>query len=212
MVGNDVVDLRDREAAAATQSRRFDERVFCVEELATLEDARDRRWKLWAAKEAAFKIAVKQDPATVFSPSRFRVRLEAEAELGVVTWEAGAVPVRIGIEAGAVHAVATTTSNFLVTGLERLDARVRSGPEAKILSEAVRSLAVGRLAVVFGVDEAAIEIRKQGRIPEIFVADVRAPADLSLSHHGGVVGFACEIREARRAEVGVGSLSLEIAR
>ena len=211
MVGNDVVDLRDREAKPGTQSRRFDQRVFCAEERETLEDARDRRWKLWAAKEAAYKVAVKQDPATIFSPSRFRVSLEGEAETGVVTWEAGRVRVRVAVEDGAVHAVATTTSNRLITGLDRLEPRRPSRREAKALSQAVRSLATRRLAVALGVDESAIEIRKQGRIPEIFIGGVRAPADLSLSHHGGVVGFACEILEARRAEVPAGSLAHESA-
>ena len=212
MVGNDVVDLHKREAGPGTQSRRFDERVFCAEERETLEGSRDRRWKLWAAKEAAYKVAVKQDPATVFSPSRFRVSLAGEVETGVVTWDAGMVPVRVVVEGGAVHAVATTTSHRLITGLERLEPWLPSGREAKALSEAVRSLATRQLAVVFGVDEGAIEIRKQGRIPEIFVGGMRAPTDLSLSHHGGVVGFACEILEARRAEVTGESLAHESAR
>ncbi len=121
------------------------------------------------------------------------------------------VPVRVRVEDGAVHAVATTTSNRLITGLHRLELLVPSGQEAKALSEAVRSLAATRLAIALRVDAGAIEIRKQDRLPELFVGGVRAPADLSLSHHGEVVGFACEIFEARRAWVAERSLAHESA-
>lgn len=211
MVGNDVVDLRDADADPSTLSRRFDERVFCAEERETLEGSAERRWKLWAAKEAAYKVAVKRDPATIFSPSRFRVSLEAEAEAGVVTWASGRVLVRVRVEDSAVHAVATTTSNRLITGLHRLELLVPLGREAKALSEAVRSLATTRLAIALHVDAGAIEIRKQDRLPELFVGGVRAPADLSLSHHGEIVGFACEIFEAPRASVAGRSLAQESA-
>ncbi len=199
MVGNDVVDLRSADADPSTLSRRFDERVFCAEERETLGGSAERRWKLWAAKEAAYKVAVKQDPATIFSPSRFCVRLEKEAEAGVVTWASGIVPVRVRVEDGAVHAVAKTTSNRLITGLRRLEMVAPAGQEAEALSKAVRSLATTRLAIALRVDAGAIEIRKQDRLPELFVGGVRAPADLSLSHHGEVVGFVCEVFEARRA-------------
>ncbi len=211
MVGNDVVDLRDPDADPSTLSRRFDERVFCAEEREILEGSPERRFKLWAAKEAAYKVAVKRDPATIFSPSRFRVSLEEEVELGIVTWPSGIVPVRVRVEDGAVHAVATTTSNRLITGLHRLELLAASGQEAKALSEAVRSLATRRLAVALRVDTGAIEIRKRDRLPELFVGGVRAPADLSLSHHGQVVGFACEIFEARRASAAGPSLTHESA-
>ena len=86
---------------------------------------------------------------------------------------------------------------------------VPSGQEAKALSEAVRSLAATRLAIALRVDAGAIEIREQDRLPELFVGGVRAPADLSLSHHGEIVGFACEIFEARRASVAGRSLAQE---
>jgi phosphopantetheinyl transferase len=200
MVGNDVVDLRDPEADPGRLSDRFDERVFCAEERATLTDDSERRWKLWAAKEAAYKVAVKQDPATIFSPSRFRVCLENASEIGFVTWDSGGVPVHVCGGDGVVHAVAATNSNRLITGLRRL-APSSLGSEVQRSSQAVRSLAVEGLVTALGVDPCAIEIRKQGRLPEFFVAGVRAPTDLSLSHHGEIVGFACEI-------LGVGTSSV----
>ena len=77
MVGNDVIDLGDPETRAGSCHARFDARVFDDDERALLLASADptrRRWVLWAAKEAAFKVARKLDGATVFSPRRFVVR------------------------------------------------------------------------------------------------------------------------------------------
>ncbi|MGH7855988.1 MAG: 4'-phosphopantetheinyl transferase family protein, partial [Candidatus Binatia bacterium] len=86
MVGNDVIDLRDPETAPGSQHPRFDARVFAPAERALLgasTDARRLRWILWAAKEAAYKVARKIDARAVFSPRRFVVDLAARH----VLWE-----------------------------------------------------------------------------------------------------------------------------
>ena len=78
MVGNDVVDLRDPESAPETLHPRFDTRVFSEAERAAIAaspDAARLRWKLWAAKEAAYKLARKISPTTIFAPARFEVAL-----------------------------------------------------------------------------------------------------------------------------------------
>lgn len=200
MVGNDVVDLHDADAHPSTLNGRFDERVFCLSERQTLETAPERRWKLWAAKEAAYKVAVKQDPATIFSPSRFRVGLEAKEENGFVTWDAGRLRIHVCVDEGAVHAIAVTNSNPLISGLRRLEP-LAPGQSGAALSEAARGLAAEELAAALGVDEGSIEIRKRGRVPELYVDGVRAQADLSLSHHGEIVGFACEIIGVRPNQI-----------
>ena len=200
MVGNDIVDLHDPDAHPSTLNGRFDERVFCAVERQALESAPERRWKLWAAKEAAYKVAVKQDPATIFSPSRFRVGFEEKEETGFVTWDSGRLRIHVCVAEGAIHAIAATNSNQLISGLRRLGS-LPPGRSGEALSEAVRALAAEGLAAALGVDEGAIEIRKRGRVPELFVDGARAQVDLSLSHHGEVVGFACEMIRARSNEI-----------
>jgi hypothetical protein len=72
MLGNDVVDLRDRDARPETFRARFDERVFSADErraIAHDPNPLARRWAHWGAKEAAFKLAKQIDPTFVFSPS-----------------------------------------------------------------------------------------------------------------------------------------------
>ena len=79
MVGNDVVDLRDPEVQPGACHARFDARVFAAAELEAVRVSpvpQWLRWMLWAAKEAAYKVAKKDDARTVFSPSRFVVSLE----------------------------------------------------------------------------------------------------------------------------------------
>jgi hypothetical protein len=193
MVGNDVVDLRDRDVDPSTWSARFDERVFGEGERELLARS-DRpvalRWTLWAAKEAAYKLVVKRDPDAVFSPSRYRVSLCEAAESGVVAAGPHVVPVRIQREADAVHAVATTDGEGVAFGLERLAPGAGLPIGAAQLSDAARRLAILGIAEELELDPEDVEIRKLGRIPELFVRGARLSGDLSLSHHGSVVAFA----------------------
>jgi len=79
MVGNDVVDLRDRDVDPKTLDPRFDRRVFSRDERRTINASAEpvrQRWRLWAAKEAAYKLLRRLEPAIAFSPVRLLVSLE----------------------------------------------------------------------------------------------------------------------------------------
>lgn len=198
-VGNDIVDLRDPDADSATLSPRFDARVFSPAELRSLAACRDRtrrRWRLWAAKEATYKAAVKLVPGTVFSPVRFEVDLREGAETGTCSCDAGRFRVTCVEDDDAVHAVATRAEDgaTVLAGVSRLS----QVPDPEAASRAARSLALEALAVRLGRKSEALEIRRRGRVPELWLAGRRASADLSLSHHGGVVAFACVLAEATR--------------
>lgn len=192
MVGNDVVDLRDPEAAPRPSSDRFDARVFCEEELDALAASACRtrlRWRLWAAKEAAYKVCVKLDPTVVFSPSRFRVRLPEDAGGGSVETPNGGLPLLVQERDGWLHAVATAAlPGEIVFDVERFPA----GGGMDDPSASVRCFARRVLARGLGVAPEALEIRKRGRVPVLCRSGAPAPGDLSLSHHGGVVAFAYE--------------------
>ena len=82
MVGDDVVDLGDPEARAVHP--RFDARVFGTAERALLAASREPeclRWVLWAAKEAAWKLAAKRGPRPIFSPVGFAVEQQQDRRL-----------------------------------------------------------------------------------------------------------------------------------
>jgi hypothetical protein len=188
MVGDDVVDLSDPETRAGAQHPRFDARVFAPAERVALaaSAAPERlRWALWAAKEAAWKLARKRDPGVAFAPRRFLVSLGPEL-CGRVEWPGGSARVEVRSEAGGVHAAASDgapAARRMLRGLARLGAG--SDP-----SRAARELARERVAERLGLALAELRVEKRGRIPLLRCGPRRL--DLSLSHHGRLVSFACD--------------------
>jgi 4'-phosphopantetheinyl transferase superfamily len=201
MIGNDVVDLGDPDSDAGTLSPRFDQRVFGAAEqrrlLQSPQPARER-WRLWAAKEAAYKLARKLDPGTVFAPLRFAVELASCGEPGECagTVRHGAALHRLQICEGVdyVHAVvipAAGSSCVTLTGLHRLRREETEDDCALAPGRAVRRLCVEAIAARLGLDTMDFEVRKQERVPRLYWRGRPAEGiDLSLSHHGGFVAFA----------------------
>lgn len=200
MIGNDVVDLTDPEAQPEGLHPRFDSRVFARSELDLIRvsGAPDRlRWMLWAAKEAAYKALKKIAPHTIFSPRRFVVKLN-ETLRGNVTCEENTLPIQVWEEEGSVHAIATTE--------DALDERILSGTETleseqvldgEFPGEAARALAIRMLAEHLGVPREELAIIKRGRIPTLLHNGESTDIDLSLSHHGRLVAFACEVASSQ---------------
>lgn len=76
MIGNDLVDLRAREAAGKSGDARFVKRVFTAREAELIGGSASpdtTLWMLWAAKEAAYKVARKLAPDVIFAHSRYEV-------------------------------------------------------------------------------------------------------------------------------------------
>jgi phosphopantetheinyl transferase (holo-ACP synthase) len=192
MVGNDVVDLGDPEVQPGAQHPRFDARVFarCEREALGGSGAPHRlRWILWAAKEAAYKVARKLDPKLVFSPSRFRVRLDPNLR-GEVDVEGRSIAVRVDEDRLRLHAVAHLDAAAL-SALREEVAFLPSG--LGDASAAVRALATLGVADWLEARPEDLHIRRVGRVPILFHRSDPAPVDLSLSHHGRFVAFACEL-------------------
>ena len=188
MVGNDVVDLGDAEAREGATHPGFDARVFDAREREALaaSGAPNRlRWLLWAAKEAAYKAGRRENPELVFSPRRFEVHLDAGLS-GTVRHPDGSVPVTITEDADAVHAVARAPGDAaILCGIARR-------PEEADASVAVRQLARERIAAHLGCEPDALRFERDGRIPRLRVPGIDRALDVSLSHHGRFVAFACD--------------------
>jgi len=190
MIGDDVVDLADPEARADALHPRFDARVFAPAERAALAASADPgrlRWVLWAAKEAAYKLASQRDPRVVFSPRRFAVSLGARLP-GRVLWPGGAARVQVRRVGDAAHATARPL-DAPGGGLARGVARIAPGDDP---SREARELARRGVARRLGLDARALYVVRRGRIPRLELPGGRALA-LSLSHHGAFVSFACEL-------------------
>jgi len=189
MIGNDVVDLGDPECRAEGRHPRFDGRVFDEAERALIETSGQPeriRWLLWAAKESAYKAARKEDPRTVFTPSRFHAERHADERLTVSLGDRRfLVDVGVGVE--HLHAVARGAGDPPAT----THGAVARLPEQATGSEAVRQLAIATLSRLLGIAPEELAIRREGRIPALWLRGRPSPVDLSLSHHGRFVAFAC---------------------
>lgn len=195
MVGNDVVDLSDPETLRDARHSRFDRRVFAPVELEALSSSPDRermRWILWSAKESAYKAARRLRSDTVFSPTRFVVHLDRSLR-GFVSHGRQLWPVRIGLTGACVHAVVSRWrgGDDTICGTRRLERPAEDDP-----SDRVRELALAVIASRLQLSRARLRIVRTDRIPRLLVGDRTLAAQLSLSHHGSYVGFACRFDAA----------------
>ena len=77
-LGNDIVDLYDHDTVYLLNNKKFLKRVFRESELDYLSQLKiDNQniylWKLWAAKESAYKAIKRLRSDVIFSPRRFYV-------------------------------------------------------------------------------------------------------------------------------------------
>jgi phosphopantetheinyl transferase (holo-ACP synthase) len=198
MIGNDVVDLADRETAPLAMHPRFDERVFAAEELLWVRregDPARRRWMLWAAKESAFKAAKRLDPSSSFSPRRILVRLDDDST-GTVRLADRTFSVQVRLDRDVCHAVAwadrahrahLARSPIVVSGV-RLVTASEASPRL-----AARRFAAESVAAYLGIAASDLELVKDGRLPRLRLHGRAAGLDVSLSHHGRFVAFACAL-------------------
>jgi len=205
MIGNDVVDLGDPETRPGATHPRFDDRVFAAAEREALEasGAPNRlRWIFWAAKEAAFKVARKLDPGAVFSPSSFAVELTSDLR-GSVEHGEQRFCVQVDESPHCVHAIvsdADPKERRIHAEVAAMAARVdipEEWPPATVGPASVRALARYSVAELLGANPADVSIARENRIPRLLLKGEPAGVDLSLSHHGRFVAFACDLGEER---------------
>ena len=191
MVGNDVIDLGDREVIEGPTHPRFDQRVFAAAERALLRSSRTPgllRWTLWAAKEAAYKLARKRNSRVVFSPRRFVVELQQEDRARIRHGDVE-FTVRIASAGHALHALAQDTGR----SVDRLVWAVEPKGRDADPSRAARALAARVLGEELDLPAEAFHFGRCGRVPTLTVEGRRGSLDLSLSHHGRFVAFACQV-------------------
>jgi phosphopantetheinyl transferase (holo-ACP synthase) len=195
MLGNDVIDLLDPETRAGAQHPRFDARVFSPVERAALARASDPerlRWRLWAAKEAAYKCLKKLAPATCFSPRRFAVQRAGERIEGV---EHAGRRLRVALleEGDAIVAIATDGADP-ERGVLRSLAMLPAAAEPREASAAVRALARNAAAAHVGCAPDELGFARADRAPLLVRRGAPLGLDLSLAHHGRFLASALEAR------------------
>jgi phosphopantetheinyl transferase len=221
-VGIDVVDLRHPRCAGKADDERFTSRVLSDTEmgaLAVADDANITLWRLWAAKEAAYKVVSKVrgapppfvhasfevEPPGTFSKDSFgRVRWEElrvivhwhqePGRIAAPAWDGAATDVPVEWAWGAVDDLDPAPKEPMESLLTRLTEREQR-PIHSRASAIVRIAARSALARGLGAEESRIEVvcgeGPKGRVPPEALLDGRAaPADVSLSHHGKWLAWA----------------------
>jgi len=221
LVGNDVVDLEDEEAIGAHLRDRFVQRVLAAEERERLSgdpEPHARVWAFFAAKEAAYKVAVKKRPETIFAHRRFLVA----PDFGSVRFEDLHLSLQLVREDRFVHAIAFEGGGPLRSrrasgGESRIAGGGRSGGGASSEGEGspVPRWGVARLSgddpsaevrrricegvgLELGLDPDELEVVRDpapgswdGRGPPRLLHGGRPLSlDVSLSHHGQFVAWA----------------------
>ena len=161
-------------------------------------DPARRRWMLWAAKESAFKAAKRLDPSSSFSPRCVLVRLDDDST-GTVRLADRTFSVQVRLDRDVCHAVAWVDRAHLshLAHLARSPIVV-SGVRLVTASEASPRLAARRfaaesVAAYLGIAASDLELVKDGRLPRLRLHGRAAGLDVSLSHHGRFVAFACAV-------------------
>ncbi len=200
-VGNDVVDLADPQTRLSALHPRWGDRVFCAAERRALEASRSRHrlhWALWAAKESAYKARKRLEPEAVFSPKEFEVELSplpatGGVAVGRVFHRGEAFELEVRIHGASVHAVATSEGEAGARVLWKVE-ETRCDPGV-----AARRLAARAIGSALGLDPAGLRI--VGRPPVALDRGRRLEVDVSLSHHGRFVAFACTLAGSVTASV-----------
>jgi len=116
-----------------------------------------------------------------------------------VTCEGDTFPVQVWEEAGSVHAIATTgilVDNNILSGMEYLESE--EAVDCDLPGKAVRALAIRELSQRLGIASEELSICQSGRIPTLLHNGEPTDIDLSLSHHGRLIAFACEVPALER--------------
>lgn len=209
LVGNDVVDLTAPGAGEKHRDRRFLERVFTPQEQAFIADAADPArvlWMIWSAKEAAFKIASKLIPGTIFAHRSFRV-WPRSLHAGRVQYDGLEVEVDWECNSDFVHCV-----GHIGAGMRPVSVAARHGDDAFEAAVANQALTARESESVSSIDSVAVRrvakcLAKHLGVRDAEIVRVRAAAgwapprvecngqaapgfDVSLSHDGRFVAAA----------------------
>jgi phosphopantetheinyl transferase (holo-ACP synthase) len=185
-LGNDIVDI----AFTAEHNPRFVDRIISPLEKSlfpplTLNDP--LLWKLWAAKEAAYK-AIKQKLDIPFHHREFLVN----STLSSVSYHEQTLQLSVMQNGDFVFAV---VSDLSAEQIHSRFATFAQEPTADQQSQKARAMLLELAAESLQLPEAELSLQSDARIPRICYQGQRLNVPVSLTHHGR--GVAASVGDRR---------------
>lgn len=184
-IGNDIVDLRAKEAQDKHSNRRFLAKVCSLAEIEMIKSSinpHQMLWTLWAIKEASYKALMKRYDIKRFIPNQFLC--EPAGEFWRCSHKGMLCESIVDLNEGYVHAIACSG------GAGKIIRGVLEGVPEQQHSKIARDLAEKFLSDE-GCNGGRVE-RFDGTSPPVIIQE-GAPVknwDVSLSHDGEFVAAA----------------------
>jgi hypothetical protein len=206
------VDLGNPDALGKSQDDRFLRRVFLPEEQSQISLDSDPDyilWILWAAKETAYKVISKINPAIPSGPLKYRVHLEETMLFPPRTsgFRNGHFSCVVETPVGSVNTCALTGADYVHAYGSQGNQSISGAMHLKVFrldqpcfyrqpeSDVVRKVLRRYLGRFWHIPSGQIVIQRDQNArgagpPIVYVQGKRAPVDTSLSHHGRYGAFA----------------------
>jgi phosphopantetheinyl transferase (holo-ACP synthase) len=163
-IGCDIVDLRPINPPL---HKRFFERTYTADEIGLIGSDNVMLWRLWAAKEAAFKAAYRQRPGLVFSPKQFEFKPDSCVYYQNLRFPCHFIEGAEYIFAYCLKSSGQNNSNNVFNWIEDIK-ELNSTPQIE-----VRRLCREKISEVLGLNKDQIDISESG--------SKNGPATVSIS-------------------------------
>lgn len=187
MIGNDIVCLSTANQSKHVGSNCFLNKVFTDEEQELIANscyANISIWKLWAAKESAYKLFVQQGLQPEFAPKKLICKTRNNHLL--VSTRNYKTQVHCIVNSQWIYAQTIPENSKVVNGCFRLDSNTYF-----IQSKNVELALKQKTSEIFEMDICDINITKaMNNIPKLTHKNTVLPVNISLTHHGYFGAYA----------------------
>ena len=189
MIGNDIVDLKLANAGLGSRLQRFMDKVFHPDEQLLIRNAKNSHqmlWLLWSMKESAYKIQMQYLVNRYFDPKALRCELTDDFS-GTVTADATIYNTNSILTAEYIYTTGCTQVDArLVTNYLKLDSTSYSNQHNQVHQSLLSHYAN---YYHLRLDDLSIS-KNEACIPHVFYKGNERPTPISLTHHGGYIGYA----------------------
>lgn len=185
-VGNDLVNLKAVHNQGKHHQPRWLNKVFNAPEIKSIYEAKDPHtelWLLWACKESAYKVWIKNNGAPFLNARRIEI-FEKESTNGscrwarIDHWQSIIYP---EITESWIHTICLDNANANISPIHCLPEKIITRTNQS--QNAIYQLARQRIAIHFQIPLPLVAISKNNTgVPSVHIAGHEIKIDISFSH------------------------------